>query len=228
MSFSVNLFSCPQSFLASRSFPMSWFFTSGCQNIGASASASVLPMNIQGWFPLRLTGLISLLSKGLSRDFSNTTVWKHQFFSVQPSLWSNSHVYTWLLEKPQLWLCPGPRPHIFLLSHCSEWESYHKLPGNPSSFHSWFFNCLLISHYFSLSFSRISVTQQQVSNSIFLIISNYFILFSNGIFLASQPVSDSAPRPWLHNLFGTTSVNCHCLESLEADTKMETDMQDVY
>ena len=92
------LLSCPQSFPASRSFPMSRLFTSGGQCIGASASA--LPMNIQDWFPLGLTGLISLLSKGLSRVFSNTTVQKHQFFSAQPSLWSNSHICTWLLEKP--------------------------------------------------------------------------------------------------------------------------------
>ena len=69
------------------------------QNIGASASASVLPMNIQGWFLLGLIGLISLLSKGLWRVFSSTTVWKHQFFGSQPSLWSNSHICTWLLEN---------------------------------------------------------------------------------------------------------------------------------
>ena len=61
---------------------------------------SVLSMNIQGWFPLGLSGLISLQSKGLSRVFSSTTVWKHQFFIAQPSLWSNSHIFTWLLEKP--------------------------------------------------------------------------------------------------------------------------------
>ena len=71
---------------------------------GASASASVLPMNIQHWFPLRLTGLISLLSKGLLRVFSSTTIQKHQLFSTQLSLWSNSHIHTWLLEKPQLWV----------------------------------------------------------------------------------------------------------------------------
>ena len=59
---------------------------------------------IQGWFPLGLTSLISLLSKGLSRVFSSTTVWKHQFFGAQPSLWSNSHTHMWLLEKPWLWL----------------------------------------------------------------------------------------------------------------------------
>ena len=78
--------SCLQSFSASGSFPMSQFFTSGGQNIGASASASVLPMNIQDWSPLEWTGSISLQSKGLSRVFSNTTVQKHQFFSVQLSL----------------------------------------------------------------------------------------------------------------------------------------------
>ena len=72
----------------------------GVQSSGASASASVLPVNIQGWFPLGLIGLISLLSKELSRVFSRTTAWKHQFLSAQPSLWSNSHVLTWLLEKP--------------------------------------------------------------------------------------------------------------------------------
>ena len=94
--------SCLQSFSASGFFPVSWLFTSGGQNIGASvsASASVLPMNIQGWFPLGLTGLISLLSKALSRGFSSTIVWKHQFLGIQPSLWSNSQIRTWLLEKP--------------------------------------------------------------------------------------------------------------------------------
>ena len=80
-----------RSFPASGSFPISWLFTSGDQSIGASASASVLPMNIQDWFPLRLTGWISLESKGLSRVFSNITVQKHQFLSDQLSLWPNSH-----------------------------------------------------------------------------------------------------------------------------------------
>ena len=82
---------CSQSFPDSRSFPMSWPFASGCQSIGTSASATVLPMNNQGWFPLGLTGLISLL-KGVSRVFSNTTIQKHQFFGSQTSLWSNSHI----------------------------------------------------------------------------------------------------------------------------------------
>ena len=76
------------------------FCTRRPQSIGASASASVLPMNSQSWFPLELTGLISLLSKRLSRVFSNTKVWKHQFFSAQPSLQSKSHIHTWLIEKP--------------------------------------------------------------------------------------------------------------------------------
>ena len=91
--------SCLQSFPASGYFPVSWLFTSGGQNIGTSTSASILPMSIQDWFPLGLTGLISLQSKGLSRVFSNTTVQKHQFFGIQLSLWSNSHIHTWLLEK---------------------------------------------------------------------------------------------------------------------------------
>ena len=89
-----------QSFPESRSFPMSQIVIWGSQSIGASASASVLPMNIQDWFPLGWTGCISLESKGLSRVFSNTTVQKHQFFGTQLSLESNSHIHTWPLEKP--------------------------------------------------------------------------------------------------------------------------------
>ena len=91
---------CPQSFPASGSFTVSQLFTSDGQSTEASASASVLPMTIQGWFPLGLIGLISSLCKGLSRNFSTTTVQKYQFFSTQPSLWSSSHICTWLLEKP--------------------------------------------------------------------------------------------------------------------------------
>ena len=82
------------------SFPMSRLFASGGQSIGTSDSVLVLPMNIQGWFPLGWTGLISLLSRGLSRVFSSTTIQNHQFVSAQPSLWTNSHIHTWLLEKP--------------------------------------------------------------------------------------------------------------------------------
>ena len=80
----VPFFSYPQSFLASGSFPVSWLFASGGQSIGASTSASVLPINIQDWFPLGLTGLISLQSKGLSIVFSSIAVWRHQFFGPQP------------------------------------------------------------------------------------------------------------------------------------------------
>ena len=79
-------------------FLMSQLFPSGGQSFGDSAS--VLPMNIQGWFSLGLTGLISLQSRGLSRVFSSTTVWKHHFFGAEPSLWLNLHIHTWLLEKP--------------------------------------------------------------------------------------------------------------------------------
>ena len=96
----ASLSSCLQSFPESGSFPMSWLFASGGQSIGTSASASVLPMNIQDWFFLGWTGLFSLQSRGLSRVFSNNTIQKHQFFSAQPSLCSNSHIHTWLLEKP--------------------------------------------------------------------------------------------------------------------------------
>ena len=100
ISSSVTPFSfCLQYFPASESFPVSQLFVSGGQNIGAAASASILPMKIQDWFPLGSTGLISLQSKGLSRDFSNTTVWKPQFISAQPSLWSISQIRTRLLEK---------------------------------------------------------------------------------------------------------------------------------
>ena len=93
--------------LASGSFQMSQLFASGGQNIGVPASTSVLPMNIQDWFPLGWIGWISLQSKGLSRVFSNTTVQKYQCFSAQVSFWSNTNIHTWLLEKPYLWL-DGP------------------------------------------------------------------------------------------------------------------------
>ena len=90
----------PSIFHNIRVFTNESALTSGGQSIGVSASTSVLPMNFQGWFPLGLTDLISLKSKGLSRVFSNTIVQKHQFFSTQPSLWSNSHIHTRLLEQP--------------------------------------------------------------------------------------------------------------------------------
>ena len=98
---SVILFSsCLQSFPALGSFPVSWLVTSGSQNIGASPSASVFLMNVQDWFLLGLTGLKSLLSKWLLRVFSTTKVRRHQFFGTKPFLLSNSHIHTWLVEKP--------------------------------------------------------------------------------------------------------------------------------
>ena len=97
--FSTALFSlCLQSLPASESFPISGLFPSGGQSIEASALALVLLMNTQGWFPLGLTGLITLRSKRLSRVFFST-IWKHQFFDTQPSLLSSFHICTWLLEK---------------------------------------------------------------------------------------------------------------------------------
>ena len=96
----VPFSSCPQSLPASECFPMSQLFASGAQSNGALALASVLPKKSQGWSPSEWTGWISLLSRDLSRVFSNTTVQKHQFFSTEPSSQSNSHIHTWLLEKP--------------------------------------------------------------------------------------------------------------------------------
>ena len=117
--------SCPQSFPASGSFPICWLCASGGQSIGTLASAPVLPMNIQGRFPLGLTGLI-LLSNRLSKVFSNTTVQKHQFFVTQPSLCSNSHIHTWLLEKVSFHSNPKERQcqRMFkLLCNCTHFTS---------------------------------------------------------------------------------------------------------
>ena len=103
VSSSDALFSfCPRSFPASGTFSTSCLFLSDDQNTGASAS--VLPVNIQGWSPLRLTDLICLQSKGLSGVFSNTTVQRHQFFGILPSLWFSFHNRMWLLGRPQPWL----------------------------------------------------------------------------------------------------------------------------
>ena len=100
---SIPFSSCHQSFPASGSFPKSQLFASCGQSIGVSASTSVLLKNTQDWSPLGWTGWISSQFKGLSRVFSNTTVQKHQFFGTQLSSQSNSHIHTWLLEKPQPW-----------------------------------------------------------------------------------------------------------------------------
>ena len=94
---------CPQSFPASGTFQMSQLFTSDDYNTGVSASASVFPMRSQGWFPLRLTSLISLLFRGLSWVFSSTTVWRHPFFHALTSLQSSSHYCTWPLGRPYPW-----------------------------------------------------------------------------------------------------------------------------
>ena len=96
----VPFSSCPQSLPVSGSFPMSQLFAWGSQSIGVSALASVLPVNTQDWSPLEWPGWISLQSKGLAKVFSNTTVQKHQFFGAQITSQSNSHIHTWLLEKP--------------------------------------------------------------------------------------------------------------------------------
>jgi len=96
----VPFSSCPQSLPASESFPMSQLFAWGGQSTGVWASVSVLPMNTQNWSPLGWTGWFSLQLKGLSRIFSNTTVQKHQFFSIQLSSQSNTHIHMWPLEKP--------------------------------------------------------------------------------------------------------------------------------
>ena len=99
-SFVVPFSSCPQPLPASTSFPMSQLFAWGGQSNGVSALASYLPKKSQSWSPSERTSWISLQSKGLSRVFSNTTLQKHQFFGDQPSSQSNSHIHTWLLEKP--------------------------------------------------------------------------------------------------------------------------------
>ena len=100
----VLLFFCLQYFPELGYFPMSCLFISGGQSNGASTSVSVPPINIQCWCPVGFTSLIFLLSKGLSRVFSNTIIQKYRFFIAQSSLWSNSHIHDWLLEIPQLWL----------------------------------------------------------------------------------------------------------------------------
>ena len=112
-----------QSFPASGSFQMSQFFASGGQSTRVSALVSVLPMNVQDWFPLGLTGWISLQPKGLSRVFSNTTVQKHQFFGAQLSSQSNSHIHTWPREKPQPW--PANWLHYLSQSMSFVWARFH-------------------------------------------------------------------------------------------------------
>ena len=125
---------CLKFFSEARSFPMSRLFTSGSQSTGPSASASVLPMNIQGWFPLGLTGLISLLSKRLSRVFSSTAIQRHQFFSAQPSLWPNSHItavdFHFLLQR--IFPTQGSNPG---LPHCI--QTLYRLSHQGNPIHTW-------------------------------------------------------------------------------------------
>ena len=128
ISSSAALFSfCPQSLPASGYFPMSWLFALGGQSIEASGSASFFPVNIRGWFPLELTSLISLLSKGLSRVFSNILIPRHQFFGTHPSLWSSSHwedkvfmnIFHFIEVLP--WGSFAPKVVEFsVLPHCSQ------------------------------------------------------------------------------------------------------------
>ena len=108
---------------------MSRLFTSDVQSTGASASAVVLPMHIQGWFPLGFTDLISLQSKGLSRVFSRTAIWKHQFFT-QPSFWSSPHICTWLEDVFTLWESHAP------LSPIKRLPTLSSSPRNALSAHS--------------------------------------------------------------------------------------------
>ena len=140
ISSSATLFSfCLQSFPASGSFPMSQLWVSGGQSTGASASPSALSMNIQGWFPLGLTGLISLQTMGLSRVFSSTIVHKHQFFGAQPFLWSNSHIYTWLLEKPvalTIWTFAGKAMSLLIFNTMSRFVKAF-LPRSKRLLISW-------------------------------------------------------------------------------------------
>ena len=117
ISSSVVPFSHLQSFPAPLSFPLSHFLPLSGQSIGVSAAASILPMNIQDWFPPGWTGLISSQSKGLSRVFSNTVVQKHQFFSAQLYIWSNSHIHTWLVKNQALarWIFIGKVMFLILV-----------------------------------------------------------------------------------------------------------------
>ena len=142
---------------------MSQFFVSGGQSIGASSSGSVLPISIQEWFPLWWTGWISLQSKGLSRVFSNTTVQKHQFFGAQPSLWSNSHIHTWLLEKTialTRWIFVGKVMSLLfnMLSRFFSPRSKHLLIYNLDPHEIW---CSLVSAHHECSCQRKSCSAVQ-------------------------------------------------------------------
>ena len=200
----------PSIFPSIRDFLMSCLFTSDDQNSGASASASVLPVNIQGWSPLRLTGLISLPSKGLSGVFSSTTVWRHQFFGILPSLWSSSYNHTWPLGRPEAWLY-GP-----LLAESCLCFSIHclglSLLSCPDAIIFWFHGC---SHYpqWFLEPKRKSVTISTFSPSICHAVMGLdamilvFLIFSLKLVLSLSPSPSSRgslvplhflPLEWSH------------------------------
>ena len=132
----VSFSSCLQSFPALGSFQMGWLFTSGGP---FGASASVLPMNIQGWFPLGLTGLISLLSKGLSRVFSSIIIWKYQLFGIHPSLWSSCHIHTCLLSVP----------YIYRNALLTCWATPHPLNSRPVFSYLTFYSLIAFSTFLS-------------------------------------------------------------------------------
>ena len=143
ISSSVVPFSYLQSFPASGAFPKFWPFTSSGQSTGASATMSILPMNIQDWFPLGWTGWISLQSKWLSRVFSNTTVQKHHFFGAQPSLWSSAHTYGPTFENLLLWgHCSPPHCSHRLLATICELTFPQSQPGWWSRFQVLFGLCV--------------------------------------------------------------------------------------
>ena len=138
------------------SFPMSWLFTSSGQSIGASASSPVIPIHNQGWFPLGLTCLISLWSKGLSRVFSSTTIQKHQFFGTQPSSWSNSHIHTWLLEKAlTIWTFVYKVMSLCISIYLSHWIYILQLSSIQSLSRAWLFATpWMAAHQASLSITN--------------------------------------------------------------------------
>ena len=144
----VPFSSCPQSFLASGSFQMSQLFASGSQSIRVSASTAVLPMNIQVWSPLGWTGWISLLSKRLSRVFSNTTVQKHQFFGAQLSLQSNSHIHTQHIKSKDITLPTNAclvKAMVFpvVMYGCESWTVKKTEHWRIEAFELWYWRWLL-------------------------------------------------------------------------------------
>ena len=202
ISSSVVLFSSHlQSFPASGSCPMSQLFASGGQSIGASASASVLPMIIQDWFPLGLTSLISLQTKGLSRLFSNTTVQKHQFFSTQPSSWSSSHIHVTTGKTTALTIRTFVSKVMCLLFNTVYWNQLTSTKiMNSATFSSFTFvsftkNALSLPKSFLLFMAQFSL-QDHVNSlgSLYprLLLWHYHLYYSGGILV-------TALMSWFHN-----------------------------